>query len=128
VSKDRLIQAIAKVFGKDASLIPAQTIANAPVVLLMTAEQLTQLTGFARGTVLGYTEAFPTFGGDTPNGVMYILAGQSRMDSFRSYGHELGNLLDRHYFGSASAHRDPNITSDWDTGAAFEEALFGPPH
>jgi len=124
---DKLKAAITQVFGADASKVPAQTIANAPIVLLVSAEQMAQLSVMAVGTTAGYVNEQTTFGGDTPNGMMYILADQTRMESFRSYGHELGNLLDMRYFGAPDVHSNPNIKWDWDTGAALEEALFGRP-
>ena len=125
---DVLNTALGKVFGSDANQIPLQTAANAPIVFFLSAQQMAALSGRSGDTTFAFVDANVTFGGDTPNGAMYILSGQNLIGNFRSYGHELGNLLAIRYFGSAYAYgSDQGIDGDKDTGAALEEALFGRP-
>jgi RHS repeat-associated protein len=122
---DQLAAAIAKVFGVDASKVPAQTIANAPIVILnLTEQQLAQLANSAT-PIWGWND--PTFNDTTPNGTIYIASGLTRMNSFRTYGHELGNLLDARLNGAENTYGNPRLR-DKDTGAALELELFGMPY
>ena len=121
---EKLAAAIAKVFGTDASKIAPQTIANAPIVILnLTPQQLGQLANLG-GPIWGWNN--PTFNDTMPNGTIYVASGLSRMNSFRTYGHELGNLLDARLNGSETTYGRQDIGHN-DTGGALEVELFGMP-
>jgi hypothetical protein len=127
--------AVKKVFGKDASKVPAQTLANSPH--LDTSKSRADLSAMGKGEP---TEARNRPNSDTyqaKDGIIFIpteTVGSGNMNAiFGDYAHELGNLLDVQVNGFKGheenyGNPDPKTNfGDPDTGMRVETTIFGSP-
>ena len=127
--------AVNKVFGKDASKVPEQTLANAPK--LDTTKSRADLSAMGKGEP---TEARNRGNSDTyqaKDGTIFIpteTVASGKMNVISGdYAHELANLLDFQINGFRNAEKnygnsDPNTNfGDRDTGMNVEVTMFGSP-
>jgi len=131
--------AIQKVFGKDASKVPKQTLANSPH--LDTSKSLQDLHKMGKGEDAESRNRADTTTYQAQNGTIFIpteAVGSGNMNRiFGDYAHELANLLDfqiNGYNGPIGPEQNyvtPDIKTkypnDADTGMTVEVTMFGAP-
>ena len=127
-----LNSAVNKVFGKDASKVPAQTLANAPK--LDTSKSRADLTAMkgSKEPVEGFNHpdmsAYPAGPIAAQNGTIYISSDLVKSgdmpEIFGTYAHELGNLLDMQVNARETTYGDRNDKWDNDTGWQVEKTMF----
>ena len=124
--------AIQKVFGKDASKVPTQTLANSPK--LDTSKSRTELSqmkgnkepveGFNRPDMSQY----PAGPIPAQNGTVYIssdIVNSGDMpEIFGTWAHETANLLDMQINARETTYGNPNDPVDKDTGQQVEKTEF----
>ena len=124
--------AVQKVFGKDASKVPTQTLANSPKLdTSKSRADLSQMKGM-KEPVEGFNRPdmsqYPAGPIAAQNGTIYvssdIVKSGDMPEIFGTYAHELGNLLDMQINARETTYGNPNDPVDKDTGQQVEKAEF----
>jgi RHS repeat-associated protein len=124
--------AVKKVFGKDASKVSAQTLANSPKLdTSKSRADLSQMKGM-KEPVEGFNHPdmsqYPAGPIAAQNGTIYISSDLVKSgdmpEIFGTYAHELGNLLDMQVNARETTYGDRNDKWDNDTGWQVEKTMF----
>ena len=124
--------AVQKVFGKDASKVPTQTLANSPKLdTSKSRADLSQMKGM-KEPVEGFNRPdmsqYPAGPIAAQNGTIYvssdIVKSGDMPEIFGTYAHELGNLLDMQINARETTYGNPNDPVDKDTGQQVEKTEF----
>jgi RHS repeat-associated protein len=124
--------AVQKVFGKDASKVPTQTLANSPKLdTSKSRADLSQMKGM-KEPVEGFNHPdmsqYPAGPIAAQNGTIYvssdIVKSGAMPEIFGTYAHEMGNLLDMQINGRETTYGNPNDPVDKDTGQQVEKTEF----